>query len=102
MPGTLWVDVEDLICYTRTNARPSGIQRTVFEISRALHARSGDSGVVRFVRYDPIRDSFRLVDWPEIAHAFSELSHAPPPSERRPAELPKPRSAVRQFIHRLV
>ena len=102
MPGTLWVDVEDLICYTRDHARPSGIQRVEFEISRALYARSGDSGVVRFVRRDPVRDSFRVVKWPEIERVFRELAEAAPPPERPPPELPRPHSRIRQSIHGLV
>ena len=102
MPGTLWVDVEDLICYTRDHARPSGIQRVEFEISRALYARSGDSGVVRFVRRDPVRDSFRVVRWPEIERVFRELAEAAPPPERPPPELPRPHSRIRQCIHGLV
>jgi hypothetical protein len=47
----LWIDVEDLFEYARTNRRPSGIQRLAFEICQALQMRDGGSGQVRFVRH---------------------------------------------------
>ena len=102
MARTLWVDVEDLLCYTRANARPSGIQRVAFEISRSLHARSGDTGMVRFVRYDPVRDSFQVVKWAEIADAFRELTEAEPAVERPPPDPTRPHSRTRQIVQRLV
>ena len=77
MTGTLWVDIEDLIQYMGFHARPSGIQRVVLEISRALHARRGASGMVRFVRYDSVNDSFRSVEWADFETVFSALVQEP-------------------------
>jgi glycosyltransferase involved in cell wall biosynthesis len=103
MAGTLWIDVGDLFDYTRANARPSGIQRVEFEISRTLHERCGGTSTARFVRYDPVRDSFRTVEWLEIAALFSRLTKAEPPSPGRrvPGRL-APHSGPRRFVRRLV
>src|SRR5258708_31709208 len=102
MAGTLWIDVEDLFNYMRANPRPSGIQRVAFEISMALDARDGGTGTLRFVRYDPVRDSFRTVQWPEIARLFSELTQADSLPRKRQAGAIAPHSRQRQFVQRLV
>jgi len=102
MSGTLWVDVEDLFNYHRANPRPSGIQRVAFEISRSLHALRGATGTVRFVRHEPFRDSFRIVEWTEISELFRELTEAKPPPEKRPSGRIAPHSRVRQFVRELV
>ncbi|WP_367159396.1 glycosyltransferase family 1 protein [Kozakia baliensis] len=46
--STIWLDVDDLISYLRRSSRPSGIQRVVLEIGRALLAEVPDR--VGFVR----------------------------------------------------
>jgi glycosyltransferase involved in cell wall biosynthesis len=102
MARTLWVDVEDLFCYKRANARPSGIQRVAFEISQALRARSGNTGMVRFIRYDPVRDSFRTVKWSEIADIFTELTEAEPPPKRPPSASTRTHSRAREFVRKVV
>jgi len=38
--STLWLDIDDLVSYLRVHARPSGIQRVVVEIGRALQAEA--------------------------------------------------------------
>src|SRR5258708_13491640 len=102
MARTLWVDVEDLFYYKRANARPSGIQRVAFEISQSLHARSGDTGMIRFVRYDPVRDSFRTVRWFEITEIFTELTEAEPPLKAPPRASTRPHSRTREFVRKLL
>ncbi len=85
MASTLWIDIEDLLWYARMYARPSGIQRVTFELARAIHARSGStgatgSGAVRFVRHDPLRGSFRTVDWRELEARFGALTDGREPT----------------------
>ena len=63
MAGRLWIDVEDLFEYARSNRRPSGIQRLAFEIYQTMQARYGDTGLVQFVRHDIRHNSFRAVPW---------------------------------------
>ena len=37
---TVWIDVEDIFQYFELNARPSGIQRLVYEILRVIRDQS--------------------------------------------------------------
>ncbi len=100
----LWLDVEDLFEYARSNPRPSGIQRVAFELYAALQEVDGGNGLIRFVRHDPVRNSFRDVPWSEVAAAFAGLKAkqsvqgvSPPPiRERAPAT-----RALRRLVHRL-
>jgi glycosyltransferase involved in cell wall biosynthesis len=100
----LWLDVEDLFEYARANPRPSGVQRVAFEIYRTLQDRHGASGLIRFVRHDPARNSFRSITWPEIEALFTNLAT----QERRQLDRVdsiRPRSpsfrTLRMLIHRL-
>jgi glycosyltransferase involved in cell wall biosynthesis len=103
MAGTLWIDIEDLFHYTRVHARPSGIQRVAFEISRTLHARCGMGGTVRFVRYDPVHNSFRIVEWTEVETAFHTLTEeARTPPETRFSGDAARHTAARRFVRLLV
>ncbi len=63
----LWFDVEDLFEYAAQNLRPSGIQRVAFEICRAMQEQYGDSGLIHFVRHDPLHNSFTVVPWCSVA-----------------------------------
>ena len=93
MFDTLWIDVEDLFGYAAHHTRLSGIQRVAFEISRALWEAHGDTGRIRFVRYDPSRDSFRRVPWSCVAALLEQLSrdqHPPPPPPLPPPPPPEP------------
>jgi glycosyltransferase involved in cell wall biosynthesis len=105
MAVTLWIDVEDLINYARVFGRPSGIQRVSFEISRALHALCGDDGAVRFVRHDPVRETFRIVDWPDIERTVIRLTSTESPQTKRAWEgaalSPETRLFVRKLVSRL-
>jgi glycosyltransferase involved in cell wall biosynthesis len=112
MAATIWVDVEDLFDYARGSRRPSGIQRLAFEIFQVLQARFGESGIVRFVRHDPVRNSLVIVPWPAVAALFAGLTdeQAAPQSPAAAAvawgagEI-RPHSAGRQLmrttVHRL-
>ncbi len=104
MTKTLWIDIEDLFNYTRIYKRPSGIQRVAFEISRSLHGLCGDAGVIRFVRYDPLRNRLRTVRWSEIAALFSGLTEAaePSPKRYRPADAAPANPRIRRFVRRLI
>jgi glycosyltransferase involved in cell wall biosynthesis len=72
----LWIDVEDLFEYARSNKRPSGIQRLAFEIYRIMRERIGDQ--VQFVRHDVERKTFRSIPWMEVAHIFDLLTEPTP------------------------
>ncbi len=105
MAATLWIDVEDLFEYARTNRRPSGIQRLAFEIYRTMQAQYADTGLVQFVRHDSVRNSFRVVPWQDIADCSSVSRN--PRSRRlslRQAFLHLTRRRVgclRRLVHRL-
>lgn len=104
MAPTLWIDVEDLFEYARVYPRPSGIQRLAFEIYRSLQAQHGSTGLVRFVRHDPHRDSFRDVAWSEVATLFNDLAtsyKAPTTVLQGIRPHPPARQTLRKLIYRL-
>lgn len=72
---TLWVDVGDMFDYAGLFRRPSGIQRVVFELGRALFERA--PAHVGFVRRDA-QGSFVAIAWPEISALFAGLTDATP------------------------
>jgi glycosyltransferase involved in cell wall biosynthesis len=74
MAPRLWVDVEDLFEYVRGNPRPSGIQRLAFEMYQDMNARFGDTGLLHFVRHDPLRNSFAIVAWHDVEQLFAGLT----------------------------
>lgn len=97
---TLWLDVEDLFDYAAGAARPSGIQRLSHEIYRALQERE----TVRFVRHDPVRQTFRIVPWRAVAEVFSRLAETPAVLPAAPAAIaaePSGRQHLRQMVYRL-
>ena len=91
-PPRLWLDVEDMFAYARSNPRPSGIQRVAFELCRALHERCGASGPVHFVRHDPSALGFLSVSWDEVAALFTRLADGKLASSINPG--PARRSAL--------
>src|SRR5580658_4955287 len=99
---TLWVDVEDLFHYAYRRSRPSGIQRVAFELSQALQTRYKGTNLVRFVRYDPLRNSFWAVDWSEIAGVFNGLTEPESPPKRHVPDDAAPRPSAEQFVRKLV
>lgn len=107
MAVRLWIDVEDLFDYLRSNyRRPSGIQRLTFEVCRELQARYGSSGQVGFVRHSWSGNDFQIVTWSQVAALFANLvtGEAPPPAPavRGPvlADLPG-RPLIRRLSYRL-
>lgn len=66
----LWIDTEDLFRHAAVSDQPSGVQRLSLEIERALMARWGDAGAVRFVRLDATGRHFGEVPWADIAALF--------------------------------
>lgn len=105
MAARLWIDVEDLFEYVRSNRRPSGIQRLAFEIYQTMQARYGDTGLVQFVRHDIRHNSFRAVPWREVTALFERLTEheAAPPIrlERGISPHPPARQLIRKLVHRL-
>jgi glycosyltransferase involved in cell wall biosynthesis len=98
----LWFDVEDLFEHVAGNRRPSGVQRVVFEIYRALTQDVAVRGRVRFVRHDRVRHTLRSVAWPDIARLFERLSSAPRDvSPPRPAPPPQEDGQLRRLADRL-
>jgi glycosyltransferase involved in cell wall biosynthesis len=98
----LWIDVEDLFEYVRSNRRPSGIQRLAFEIYQTMQARYGDTGLVHFVRHDIRRHSFRVVPWREVMGLFEKLTELEVAPSTRLERGILPHAPARQLIRRLV
>jgi glycosyltransferase involved in cell wall biosynthesis len=103
VPPRLWVDVEDLFEYVRTNyRRPTGIQRLAFEVYRELQARYGSTGLLYFVQHSVTGNGFQVVTWQEVAALFTGLvSDAPPPARRSTAEPAFLHLPARQIVRRL-
>jgi len=81
----LWIEVDDLFQYAVSGIpRPSGIQRVVFELCRALEARHRGDERLGCVRYDSLRQSFSVVAWDEVATLYQVLTTAPSASTRPP------------------
>ena len=105
MAARLWIDVEDLFEYVRSNRRPSGIQRLAFEIYQTMQDHYGDTGLVHFVRHDVRRNSFRVVPWRDVTGLFEKLTELEvAPSirlERGISPHPPGRQLMRRLVHRL-
>jgi glycosyltransferase involved in cell wall biosynthesis len=101
MLTTIWVDVEDLFEYARTNIRPSGIQRLAFEIYAVLHAGDSAERRVFFVRHTSVRNSFRVVSWQSIESIFANLTDQHAPVKSRGAGI-LPHGMARQTMRKLV
>ncbi len=101
MLTTIWVDVEDLFEYARTNIRPSGIQRLAYEIYAALKAGDGVQSRVFFVRHTSVRNSFRVVSWRSIEALFDNLTENHAVVPRREAGI-LPHGMRRQMVRKLV
>jgi glycosyltransferase involved in cell wall biosynthesis len=103
VPAKLWIDVEDLFDYARTNLRPSGIQRLAFEIYKALRMRPNAHDFIRFVRHDTARKTFHVVQWGEIESLFADLTETTPePLQIPPPAAILPHAPARQFVRKLV
>jgi glycosyltransferase involved in cell wall biosynthesis len=75
---TLWIDVSDLFGHAGAFRRPSGIQRVIFELGRALTETSTPK--IGFIRHSS-RLTYAEVPWPDIVALFSSLSDdATPPT----------------------
>ncbi len=101
----LWIDVTDLLGYLGQHNRPSGIQRVVYELGRALVECAPER--VRFVRRFAGPYDFETVSWQDMEGLFAktaekivsqEASQSPPPSpdELGPFIPPQGRFAVIQ------
>jgi len=99
----LWIDVEDLFEYVRTNyQRPTGIQRLAFEVYRELQTRYGAAGRVHFVRHSLTGNGFQVVTWSEVAMLFAGLATDNPAPVSRPLDGPVfAHLPARQFVRRL-
>jgi glycosyltransferase involved in cell wall biosynthesis len=102
LAARLWIDVEDLFEYVRSNRRPSGIQRLAFEIYQTMQARYGDTGLVQFVRHDIRRNSFRVVPWHEVTGLFEKLTEMEVLPSTRLEDGISPHPPARQLMRRLV
>ncbi|GBQ94001.1 lipopolysaccharide N-acetylglucosaminyltransferase [Acetobacter nitrogenifigens DSM 23921 = NBRC 105050] len=89
---TLWVDIDDLLYHLSHHNRPSGIQRVVYELSRALVTMAPDH--VRFVRRGHGPCDFVTVDWTYIHALFDSVTGAAPTQAPPPAAPPPPRPGV--------
>jgi hypothetical protein len=69
----IWVDVEDLFLYAAGASRPSGTQRLVFELTRALRTSHGQDNV-RFLRHGGRDGGFTEVSWTEVEKLFGNLA----------------------------
>lgn len=101
----LWIDVTDLLGYLGQHNRPSGIQRVVSELGRALVECAPEH--VRFVRRFAGPCDFETVSWQDMESLFEktaekivsqEAAQPPPPSpdELGPFISPQGRFALMQ------
>jgi glycosyltransferase involved in cell wall biosynthesis len=98
----LWIDVEDLFEYARSNPRPSGIQRLAFEIFTALQTRPCAHEYVRFVRHDTSRKTFRVIPWADVVVLFASLTETQPEAPQTMPGAILPHAPARQFMRTLV
>ncbi|AQS85590.1 MAG: glycosyltransferase family 1 protein [Acetobacter aceti] len=84
----LWVDVTDLLHYLGQHNRPSGIQRVVSELGRALVECAPEH--IRFVRRFAGPYDFETVSWLDIKSLFSTTAEKPVPREQTRTSLPSP------------
>jgi len=102
---TIWIDVEDLYDYARSNARPSGIQRLSFELYCALVAARGESGV-KFCRHSRFGKTLVIVSWAELSAVYGQLVAEKVEVAAKPVEavaqkpLP-PKGPLRRMVGRL-
>ncbi len=89
MSRTMWIDVSDLLHYLTHHNRPSGIQRVVFELSRALAAQAPSQ--VRFVQRTGGPCHFETVDWSYLAALFSTVTGVSSRQQTSPAATPEKR-----------
>ncbi len=105
MTARLWIDVDDLFEYRRSNyRRPTGIQRVAFEVYRELQARYGSTGQVCFVQHSLSGNDFQIVAWREVAALFAGLTASDatsaPNAAGKPATSPAPHSSdTPVFLH---
>src|SRR5262252_7104265 len=74
MTARIWIDVEDLFQFAAAGHRPSGIQRLVFELCRALVALHESKDRVFFVRHDEQQQRLTEVTWEAVELLFEEMS----------------------------
>ncbi|AOX16146.1 glycosyltransferase family 4 protein [Kozakia baliensis] len=101
----LWIDVEDLFEYARTNARPSGIQRVAFEIQHALEQDEQWAHRLSYVRHTVDGLGLRVVPREQVDELYRRLT-APPAHRGAPtpvmsASEPTAPSRLRQAALRL-
>jgi glycosyltransferase involved in cell wall biosynthesis len=78
----LWFDVDDLIRYFATSARPTGIQRLSFELFRQLSRSANPAGPVMFCRRQASPPYFRRVDFGALevrVTVLMQMPAVPPP-----------------------
>ncbi|MDE8348964.1 MAG: glycosyltransferase family 1 protein [Acidocella sp.] len=87
---SLWFDVDDLIRYFATSARPTGIQRLSFELFRQLSRSASPAGPIMFCRRLASPPYFRRVDFSALEVRVTVQMQAPaaapalpPPAEQR-------------------
>jgi glycosyltransferase involved in cell wall biosynthesis len=95
----VWIDVEDLFQYITGSRRPSGVQRLVYELVRAMRDVAG-ADRVRFLRHNLPGITFGEVAWEEVEALFRGMVvHT---SRRRADTAPPMESPLRSRLRRLV
>lgn len=76
---SVWFDVDDLIRYFATSARPTGIQRLSLELFRQLHQNTAAAGGIIFCRRHASPPYFRRVNFAALETKLQALDEAPAP-----------------------
>jgi glycosyltransferase involved in cell wall biosynthesis len=102
----VWIDIEDMFAFTlHGGRRPTGIQRLAFELCKAIVARYGGDGSIRFLRHDRLRGTFVIIAWAEVETLFAGLTQpldAPLPAPSRRVRLEtRLRNTLRPLAGRL-
>jgi glycosyltransferase involved in cell wall biosynthesis len=74
LANRIWIDVEDLIRYSKLGMRPSGIQRLEFELCRALYGLPQTKGRVFFVRHDQVHKELVAIPWEAVETAYTLIT----------------------------
>jgi glycosyltransferase involved in cell wall biosynthesis len=106
MSGKIWIEIDDLVEHISHGRRPSGIQRLEFELCRALIEFAPARDRINFIAFDPVDDTFRVLDWSQVRRSYDAVAYANVPKASQAAEgtgrrSPPSLATVKRMVARL-